>query len=113
MFFIVEEAIQNILDFFKTTVRLLWIYFASIKCQYNLRQYSTLSIKLSNSWLNKLRSGIKSGNEVTLNLSSNVIGSSNDEINFPRKLLLINTQVSRLFNIFVNNSSANINLSKP
>ena len=32
---------------------------------------------------------MKKGTEVTLNLSSNVIGDSNDEINFPYKLLLM------------------------
>ena len=37
--------------------------------------------------------GIKNGTEVTLNLSSNLIGNSNDETNFPHKLLLTNTQV--------------------
>ena len=36
---------------------------------------------------------IKNGTEVTLNLSSNIIGNSNDKNNFPHKLLLTNTQV--------------------
>ena len=48
-----------------------------------MTQYNTLNVKLSNSQLNKLKSAIKNGTEVTLNLSSNLIGSSNDEINFP------------------------------
>ena len=39
---------------------------------------NTLSQKLSNSQLNKLKSGIKNGTEVNLNLSSNLIGNSND-----------------------------------
>ena len=56
-------------------------------------QYNILNIKLSNSQLNKLKSAIKNGTEVTLNLSSNLIGSSNDETNFPHKFLLTNTQV--------------------
>ena len=43
---------------------------------------------MSNSQLNKLKSGIKNGSEITLNLSSNVIGNSNNEYNFPHKLLL-------------------------
>ena len=42
--------------------------------------------------LNKLKSGIKNGTEVTLNLSSNVNGNSNDGTNFPHKLLLTNAQ---------------------
>ena len=47
----------------------------------------TLNLKLSNSQLNKLKLGIKNGTEVTLKLSSNVAGDSNDENIFPRKLL--------------------------
>ena len=67
---------------------------------------------MSNSQLNKLKSGIKNGTEVTLKLSSNVVGDSNDENNFPQKFLLTNTQVLRLRKAFANNSSANMKLSK-
>ena len=67
---------------------------------------------MSNSQLNKLKLGIKNGTEVTLKLSSNVFGDGNDENNFPHKLLLTNTQVSRPCKAFANNSSANIKLSK-
>ena len=49
---------------------------------------------------------------MTLKISSNIIGDSNDENNFLHKLLLPNTQVSRLCKAFANNSSANIKLSK-
>ena len=77
-----------------------------------MTQYNTLNVKLSNSQLNKLKSGIKNGTEVTLKISSNVVGDSNDENNFPYKLLLTNTQVSRLRKAFANDSSANIKLSK-
>ena len=62
--------------------------------------------------LNKFKSGIKNGTEVTLKIYSNVVGESNDENNFPHKLLLSNTQVSKLGKTFANNSSANIKLSK-
>ena len=48
---------------------------------------------MSNSQHNKLKSGIKKGTEVTLKFSSNVVGDSNDENNFPNKLLINNTQV--------------------
>ena len=58
-----------------------------------MTQYKTLNIKLFNSQLNKLKSAIRNGTEVTLNLSSNMIGSSNDETNFPHNLLSTNTQV--------------------
>ena len=50
---------------------------------------------MSNSQHNKLKSGIKNGTEVTLNLLSNVVGNSNDETSFPYKSLLINGQVSK------------------
>ena len=41
-----------------------------------------------------------------------MIGDSNDETNFPHKLLLTDWQVSRLHEAFANNSSANTKLSK-
>ena len=47
-----------------------------------------------------------------MKISSNVVGGSNDENNFLHKLLLTNTQVSRLHKAFANGSSANIKLSK-
>ena len=43
-----------------------------------------------------LKSGIKNETQVTINLSSNAVGESNDETNFPYKLLLTNTQVSKI-----------------
>ena len=52
---------------------------------------NTLNVKLSNSQLNELKSGIKIGTEVTLKLSSNVVSDSNDENNFSHKFLLTNT----------------------
>ena len=59
-----------------------------------------------------LKSAIKNETEVTLNLSSNVVGDSNDENIFLHKLLLTNTQVSKLREAFANGSSANIKSSK-
>ena len=41
-----------------------------------------------------------------------MVGHSNGETNFPHRLLLTNTWVSRLRKTFANNSSANIKLSK-
>ena len=78
-----------------------------------MTQYNMLNVKLSNSQLNKLKSeSKKNGTEVTLNLSLNIVGDSNDESNFLHKLLLANTQVSKLCKAFGNNSSAKIKLSK-
>ena len=50
-------------------------------------------MKYSNSQSNKLKSGIKNGNEETLNLLSNLVRNSNGETNFPYKLLLTNIQI--------------------
>ena len=47
-----------------------------------------------------------------LKLSSNVIGNSDDEVNFPHKLLLTNRQVANLRKAFANHTSADIKLSK-
>ena len=41
--------------------------------------------------LNKLKSEIENGTKVILNLLLYVIGDSDDETNFPQKLLLTNT----------------------
>ena len=58
-----------------------------------MTQYNILNVKLSNSQLNRLKLGVKSGTEITLEISSNVVCESNDENNISHKLLLTNTQV--------------------
>ena len=68
--------------------------------------------KLSNSQLNKLKSAIKNETYVVLRLSSNMIGNSDDEANFPHKLLLTNRQVANLRKAFANHTSTDIKLSK-
>ena len=79
-----------------------------------MTQYNTLNVTLSGSQLKNLKSGIKNGTEVILKISSNVVRDSSvvDENNFPHRLLLTNTQVSRLHKAFANDSSANVKLSK-
>ena len=77
-----------------------------------MTQYNTLIAKLSNSQINKFKSGRKNGTEVTVNVSSNVIGNSYDENNFSHKLLSNNTQVSRFRKAFTNNSSGDTKLSR-
>ena len=77
-----------------------------------MTQYSSLNVKLSNSQLNELKSAIKNGTDVILRLSSNVIGNSDDEANFPHKLLLTNRQVANLCKAFANHASTDIRLSK-
>ena len=75
-----------------------------------MTQYNTLYAKLSNSHINKLKSGRENGAEVTINLSSNVVGEYNDGTNFPHKLLLTSTQFLKIRKIFGNGLSANIKL---
>ena len=77
-----------------------------------MTQYSSLNVKLSNSHLNNLNSAIKNKTEVVWRLSSNMIGNSSDETNFPHKLLLTNRQVANLRKTFANNSSIDIKLWK-
>ena len=77
-----------------------------------MTQYNSLNVKLSNSQLNKLKSAIKNETDIVLSLSSNMIGKSNDETNFPHKLLLTNTQVVNLCKDFANYTSTDIKLSK-
>ena len=55
-----------------------------------MTQYNSLNVKLSNSELNKLKSTI------VLRLSSTMVGNSDDEINFPHKILLTNREVRNL-----------------
>ena len=71
---------------------------------------NTLNVKLFNWQLNQLMSGTKNGAKVTLKLSSNVFSDYNVEDNFPHKLVLTNTQVSRLCKAFANKTSAKIKL---
>ena len=77
-----------------------------------MTQYNSLNVKLSNSQINKLKSAIKNETNVILRLSSNMIGNSDDETNFPHKLLLTNRQVANLRKAFANHTSADIKLSK-
>ena len=71
-----------------------------------------MNVKLSNSQLNKLKSEIKNETDGILRLSSNMIGNSDDETNFPHKLLLTNRQVASICKAFANYLSTDIKLSK-
>ena len=77
-----------------------------------MTQYNSLNVKLSNSQINKLKSVIKNGTHVILRLSSNMIGNSDDEANFPHKLLLTNRQVANIRKAFANHTSINSKLPK-
>ena len=77
-----------------------------------MTQYNSLNVKLSNSQLSKLKSAIKNENDVVLRLSSNMVGNSNDNTNFPHELLLTNRQVANIRKAFAKNTSIDIKLSK-
>ena len=77
-----------------------------------MNQYNSLNVKLSNSQLNKLKPAIKNETDVALRLPSNMIGHSEDETNFPHKLLLTNRQVANLRKAFANYLSTDLKLSK-
>ena len=64
-----------------------------------MTQCNSLNITLSNSPLNKLKSAKKNETEAVLRLSSNMIGNSKDETNFPHELLLTNRQVPNYYQL--------------
>ena len=64
-----------------------------------MTQYNTLNVKLSNLQLNKIKAVTKVKTEVTLETSSNNVGDYKDE-NVSHRLLLTNTQVSKLRKAF-------------
>ena len=71
-----------------------------------------MNVKLSNSQLNKSKSATKNETDVALRLSSNMIGNSDDETNFPHKLLLIIRQGTNFCKAFAKHTSTDIKLSK-
>ena len=73
-----------------------------------MTHYNSLNVKLSNSQLNKLKSALKNGTDAILRLSSNMIGNSDNEANFPHKLLLSNRQVPHIHKVFANHTSTDI-----
>ena len=77
-----------------------------------MAHYNSLNVKLSNSQLNKLKSAIRNETEVVLRLSLNLIGDSDDKINFLHELLLTNRKVANLRKAFANHLSTDIKLSK-
>ena len=77
-----------------------------------MTQCNSLHVKLSNSQLNKLKSSIKIEADVVLRTSPNMVTNSNDNTNFPHKLLLTNRQVANIRKAFAKNTSTDIKLSK-
>ena len=77
-----------------------------------MTQCNSLNVKLSSSQLNKIKSVIKNETEVVLRLSSSMIGNSDNETNFPHKLVSTNRQVANLRKAFADFLSVNNKLSK-
>ena len=71
-----------------------------------------MNVKLSNSQPNKLKSSEKNETDVVFRISSNMVGNSIDNINFPHELLLTNRQVANIHKAFANHSSTDIKLKK-
>ena len=69
-------------------------------------------IKLYILQLKKLKLAAKNATEVTLMLSSNMIGNFIDDTSFRHKLLVTDRHVSKARKTIVNNSSGNVKLSK-
>ena len=63
IYFILEEAKENVLDFSQGTVKILqkFNFF-----QYKMTQYDSLNVKLLNLQVNKLKSPLKNKSEIVL-----------------------------------------------
>ena len=71
-------------------------------------EYNTVSAKLSNSQLNKLKSVVKNRQGTTLQMNTRMFSANN----LPHELLLTTRQTTKLRNAIENNMSTDIKLSK-
>ena len=71
-------------------------------------EYSKVNVKLSNSQLNKLKTAAKNQTGVALRMNIKMFNGNN----LPHKLLLTTRQKVKLRNVFENNRSSDIKLSK-
>ena len=77
-----------------------------------MTQYNSLTVKLSNSQLNKLKSALKNETEIVSWLSWNMVGNSDNETKFPHKLLLTNRKVANLWKAVTNISQLILSYQK-
>ena len=77
-----------------------------------MTQCNSLNVKLSNSQFHKLKSAIKNESNFVLRISSSMVGNSNDNTNFPHKLLLTDRQVANVPKAFSNNLPRDVKFSK-
>ena len=71
-------------------------------------EYNKVSVKLSDSQLNKLKNAVKSQTEVTLKINIKMFEGKN----LPRKLLFTTRQKTKLRDVFENNMWTDVKLSK-
>ena len=71
-------------------------------------EYSKVSIKLSDTQLKKLKDAVKNNTGKTLRINLKMFGGNN----LPHELLLTTRQKTKLRNVFNNNMSTDIKLSK-
>ena len=77
-----------------------------------MTQCNSLKVRLSNPQLNKLKSAIKNETDVVLRISSGMVGNSNDNTNFPHKLLLTDRQVANIRKAFLITYQQTLNFQK-
>ena len=68
-----------------------------------MTQFNTLNVKLSNSQVNKFKSGVKNGTQVTLIFSLNMVDDSSDETNLTLIYFLLKHKFQRLTKLFKKN----------
>ena len=71
-------------------------------------EYNKVSVKLSDSQLNKLKSAVKNQTRVALKMSMKMLNGNS----LPHELLLTTKQKTKLRNAFENNMSTDIKLLK-
>ena len=73
-----------------------------------MAEYNTVNAKLSNSQLNKLKSGVKNRQGTILRMNARMVSANN----LPHELFLTTRQTTKLRNAIENNMSPDIKLSK-
>ena len=77
-----------------------------------MTQYNRLNVKLSNLHPSNLKSAIKNKTDIVLRISSNMVGNSNDNTNFPHQLLLIKGKFQILVKLLLITYQLTLNCQK-
>ena len=102
----IKEKIQHFFHYWRSKRYYSRFFTNNRESIVNLSGFNVISIKNDSiQHFDVLKSGIKDGTEVTFNLSSNMIDDSNDESNFPYRIILTRKQASKISEAFTNNSS--------